>query len=206
MSILNTLPNVLIRGENYNFCAGFFNSYKALIGTKKLRDQTATNFPFYGADAVNDEQYLLDIRSLIKNQIVPFSMADNISMWGFKEIRWVQNFQIENKSNYIDYLNFFEKLFPEAGFIVLTRQLELVAKSKWWAKMPRKKVQSSLSCFDSVIEEWSKDKKNIFKIDYSKMIDFNSNSLFDLLAWLGANTSEEQVFNINKVRSIKTPF
>jgi len=178
MSILNTLPGFLIRGENYNFCYYLYKAYEALVNTKNHNGEFTTE-PFYGSKDINLDLFKEDALKLIKNQLIPKELQDKIVCWGFKEIRYLQF----SKEELFKYLTFLNELFPKPAFICLTRNPKETAKSAWWKDLPEEKVIERITNFVSFLKEWTKDKDNCYWIDYENVKNLDSTfwKLFDFL-------------------------
>lgn len=89
--VLNALPSVLIRGENYNFCWGIYQAWKSICVAKlKFGDSNKTKMKsssWYGAELLSPSNFQEMARELIKVQLgIP---SDSDMVWGFKEIRYI---------------------------------------------------------------------------------------------------------------------
>lgn len=167
--ILNTVDGILIRGENLNICYGLFSSYKSLLNT--INNHSAAEdptHPFYGSKDLNENKFITDAYTLIKNQLT--SKHKNILNWGFKEIRYtperLNQEQPDELSNYLDFLNI---LFPNAAFIFLTREHKNVINSAFWNKKRSQHALHEIQYFEKEAKSWSKTKDNCFWIDYKHL-------------------------------------
>ncbi len=134
--ILSSIPGYLIRGENDAMMYSLFTFHNTAV---RQRERLASprvipsTHPFYGIDRYPDERAFSDLRHLALDTVLR-PMHDT-RVVGFKEIRWAQR-------DLIDYLGFLRQVFPGARFVVNTRDVDQVMRSKWWARSsePRKRV------------------------------------------------------------------
>ena len=194
--ILNSIDDLLVKGENFNFCYGLYQSY---INLKKLtRKGVATasiTHPFYGACEFDEKVFLADAYALLESQIV--THGEKIPVWGFKEIRYLPAaISVGGGYQLQPYLSFLDKLLPECGFVFLTRDHEEVSSSGFWKDVPKEKVQNMLVAFEKEANEWSAHKKNSYWLTYSDIVD---SRLIDLYDFLGADYSRKKIENILSV-------
>lgn len=183
--LLNSIDGCLIRGENYNFCYGLFKAYESIVNTKnqfgnESKSLEATS-PWYGAALLDENRFIEDARKLVLNQLNPDALQLNCI--GFKEIRYIDK-DFSLKKLY-EYMGFLEKLFPNPAFIALTRDHDQVMSSGWWQKQDVKKAEARLTEFEEYISYYSKNKNNVFHIDYSDMINQTQN-LQKMFEFIGA--------------------
>ena len=130
MSLLDSLPGYVIRGENagvlyhlYEFHAKALSARDKWAKDKPLPPQ----HPWYGIDDYPQSLALARMRQLVVDTI--FRPEPDTRVTGMKEIRWWM-------PNIPAYLDFLETLFPRARFLLNTRNLKDVARSRWYAKNP----------------------------------------------------------------------
>jgi len=125
-AILNSVPGVLIRGENRGITYHLHEYHRSAVkdaawigkaGRRKVN-------PFFGIRDYPAEVALARCRDLVLDTLLRPHPATKVV--GFKEIRWYQD-------DLADYVQFIRDVFPGARFIVNTRRLEDVARSSWWA-------------------------------------------------------------------------
>lgn len=195
MGVLNSIENVIIRGENLNVCKGIFDSYSTLCKLKKDygNEVKSVTKPFFGAHLSSEEKFLIDARTLIKNQLD--ISKDNVC-WGFKEVRYTTK-DLTDENGYIikKYLDFMNKLFPNALFVFLIRDFSEVSKSGFWEGVEKVRLEKIIKDFEDDCVFWSKNKPNSYWLDYADIVHMNQKfrDLFDLL---GVEFKEE---NIKKV-------
>lgn len=194
MGILNSIPGVLIRGENFNLCAGLFRAWSSLVQTKlepKPKPMDSTH-PFFGADVLDEKAFLQDAHALLRSQILAGS-SQPIKCWGFKEIRYTgRALNSAGVPSLAQYLDFFSKLFPRSAFIFLTRAHENVLRSAFWNKTEKEKSRTEINAFEQEARTWSKLRADTFWIDYENVIRQDP-VLVDLFRFLGAQFDSGRV-------------
>ena len=126
--LLNAIPGYCIRGENNNVV----NAYKLIherlsLAHKKFSQIGRTPAdPWYGIDGFKEDRHLDALRHLALAQIL--QPPEDTRCIGFKEIRYAPN-MVGDLSAYLDFMR---KLFPGAGFIFNSRNLDSVIASGWW--------------------------------------------------------------------------
>lgn len=187
MGILNSIPGVLVRGENMNLCAGLFSAYEALQTTKTQHGKAAfdSTHPFHGADRLDEEAFLKDAQLLLRRQLVPVD-RDDVECWGFKEIRYIpESGNNDRQYNLSKYLDFLADMLPNPAFIFLTRNHEHVVDSTFWKKGEKSTAIARISLFEKQARQWSCERKDCFWIDYSQMLS-GPMALQELFDFLGA--------------------
>lgn len=180
--VLNSIPGVLVRGENTNFCFGLFQAYKRLRETHATYGKGARHptHPWFGASELDLNRFLADSWSLVQGQL---GVAPVL---GFKEIRY---FEVPDLNGYLDFLT---QLFPAPAFIFLTRDLDNVCQSGWWKDQPKDAVTQRLRKFESAILTYSSGRNDFFHISYEQMVE-RQDSLRNLFEFLGAPYDEAAI-------------
>ena len=57
MSVLNSIDNTVVRGENFNICYHFFQAYQTLQRVKEKKECETVD-PFYGIQFLNEDVFL----------------------------------------------------------------------------------------------------------------------------------------------------
>jgi hypothetical protein len=130
--ILSSTPGVMIRGENGAVLQDLFRFHDT---ASRHRDRLTANrvnqipetHPWWGIDGYRDATALRDMRTLMLETVLRPDPGTRVV--GFKEIYWMPE-------RLPDYLAFIRAVFPGARFVLNTRNLDDVAKSKWWARNP----------------------------------------------------------------------
>jgi len=194
MGILNTIPGVLIRGENMNICFNLFSTYTSLKITKEQHGKRPTDptDPFYGADELDEKLFFRDAQILLKNQLVG-NTKNNIECWGFKEIRYLP-YNLGGIENYklIPYLDFLSKLMPNPFFIFLTRDISKVINSGFWKNHKPEEVVNQIKLFEEQAKKWTENKNNCFWISYEDIVN-KAQSLNKLFNLIGATYNEKLI-------------
>ncbi len=194
--ILNSHEEVLLRGENHNFCQGLFQSYKALTKTHKFKLGTVPTNPFFGSVFFDEEYYLSMVRKMVKNLLLGDQIGnERIKCYGFKEVRYERIPQI-----FEEYLNFLKQIFPNPAFVINTRNKDDVLKSReknnWRGNRSMESLEQAEKAFFNFIDN---NPDCSFNITYEDVVS-KTKRLSLLHSFLGLPYSEEK---INKVLSIK---
>ena len=126
---LNSIPGYVIHGENGDALYSLFAYFNTL--DKAHREHTdpakkspdTPSHPWFGIHKFSGERAAGLLRSLVLESLLRPSPETRVT--GFKEIRWVH-------SNWRPYVEFLLRLFPQARFVVNTRDHADVLASKWW--------------------------------------------------------------------------
>jgi hypothetical protein len=187
MGILNSIPGVLVRGENMNLCAGLFAAYEALKTAKSEHGKHAQDStkPFFGAECLDESLFLKDSQTLLKHQLVPSNRSD-IECWGFKEIRYVPKaLRYAGKYGLPQYLDFLSGMLPASAFIFLTRNREQVANSAFWKSRDQSEAFAGMALFEKTARQWSSARRDCFWIDYEEMLS-GPDKLHEMFDFMGA--------------------
>jgi len=200
--LLNSIDSYYIKGENYNFCYGFFKSYQSLLNTVNEFGNEGSYYvtsPWFGAFEFNADGFIDSIRPIILEQLFPDSKCDNKTL-GFKEIRYVPGDEDGvHAKDLLHYLEFMEKIFSNSTFILLTRKHDEVANSAWWKSSDKKRLAEKLKIFEETAFSFGEGRSNFTHIDYADVVSNNAN-VERLFGFLGQKYNAE---NVNKVLSIK---
>lgn len=128
--ILSSTPGVMIRGENGGVLADLFRFHDTVRHHQQrlARPQPLPpNHPWWGIDDYPTAIALRDMRLLMLETVLRPEPETRVV--GFKEIVWYPE-------RLPEYLQFVRDVFPGARFVLNTRNLADVARSKWWAGRP----------------------------------------------------------------------
>lgn len=202
MGVLNSIDGVVIRGENYDFCAHLYKGYKALLKTKEMGGKISQN-PFYGSEQINVQQLLNDYSKLVKTILLPNqkALSGEGSCYGFKEIRYSNHL-----AEFEAYLSFLEKIFPKTCFIFNTRNKEDVLKSVEAVGFYKKAFDiSHLEKIESTFFDYiNNHKKNTFHITYNDVIK-KSEKLKGLFDFIGAPYNDKKIDKVLSYRHSYAP-
>ena len=217
MGVLNSIENVVIRGENYDFCFHLFQGYKAILKSKSQGGKKSGH-AFYGSDFIDEQQLLKDYSKLIRNILLSEHLKEprnifkylkskehiqhDIRCYGFKEVRYERHLEY-----FQDYLSFLEKVFPNPCFIINTRNKEDVLKSMknvdFYTEKPfdldyLKKVETEFFNYLKTHPD------NTFHIRYEDVIA-KTEKLTDLFSFIGASFNERQIDKVLSMRHSYSP-
>lgn len=109
-------------------------------------------------------------------------------MLGFKEIRYH-----EAGNDLPEFLEFLKCSFPDPSFVFLTRNLDDVAKSGWWAKVDETQVRKSLARAETAFRDFAATNKAVsFSITFEEILQ-RDGKLFELFEFLGENLDRAAV-------------
>lgn len=126
--LLNAIPGYLIRGENLGALRGLYTFHSTCTTEADRRNHEKTETPtapFYGITGYDRAAALVAMRHLVVDALL--RPAPDTRVVGFKEIRWAYD-------DLADYVAFLCEVFPGVRFVVNTRNLDDVARSKWWGE------------------------------------------------------------------------
>ena len=194
--ILNSHEEVLVRGENFNFCQGLYKSHVALIKTKRYKLGTSPTNPFFGSVFLDEAYFLSMCQKMVKNLLFGDQIGnEKIKCYGFKEIRYQQIPGILD-----EYLNFLKCIFPNPAFIINTRNKDDVLRSRekinWKGEISMEALEGTEEAFFDFID---KNPDCTFHVTYEDVIS-KTEKLSLLHSFLGLSYSEEQ---INRVLSLE---
>ena len=188
--ILNSIDGFHIKGENNGFVFKLFESYQLLVNAKEEHgsNNRPMTKPWYGLQDIDLELIIDDLRTTVKHMLISKTAhnADTACI-GFKEIRY-----LEMGDKFGPYLDFLMLLFPKAGFVMLSRDHDDVAKSRWWAKQNKASVMQSLSNHETRAREYARGKDNCFSVTYADMVG-QTDHFKAMFEFLGATYNQDVI-------------
>ena len=190
--VLNTLPGVVVRGENHDFCWGLYTAWKSLVATKSKHSGPRTRSPqsaFFGGIDINPDRFLKQAQNLLKDQICPAGTSEAVR-WGFKEIRY-----LDHLDELPEFLDFLALLLPNPAIIFNTRDHDFVCKSGFWKKVSEQEVRKKLLLADRLFFDYARSNDNAFICRYERVV-LGVEGLRPLFEFLGTRpdpTALEQV-------------
>jgi hypothetical protein len=181
--ILSSTPGFLIRGENGGALYHLYRFHRTCTSEQQARRGTlAPRHPQFGIEGYPSGVALADIRALVLDTLIRPEPGSRVV--GFKEIRW----HYADLDGYVDFLR---QVFPGARFVVNTRDLEEVARSKWWADRPgaRAELEQTDTRLRSLAASLGADAFHVHYNDYVA----DPGRLRDLFEWLGEEFDEHRV-------------
>ena len=191
--VLNSIPGYLIRGENEGAVYHLYQFHAACtLKKRRLRSRfelplDATN-PHFGLDEFPTKVSLRTLRRLVTSTVL--RPEEDTRVIGFKEIRWYQD-------DLPAYVEFLRDLFPDARFVINTRDHEAVLKSGWW---PDKPLDGRLQRMETAILDLGQTLGDAaYRVHFD---DYTADPtvLRGLFAWLGEEFDEPRVRAVLGVR------
>lgn len=178
MGILNNIPGFCIRGENHNAFPFLMEFHNSMLNSLNGNEACEKNFGLVGSTNpwwnCFDEKKLSDnIRNIIVDVLDP---DDKYRVVGFKEIRYPHL-----KTNLSVFLSWLWNI-TDCRFIFLTRNLEDVCKSEWWANNPigcNKLLSDFVNQIQVHIDMYPE--QDWFHVSYEDIRRNNLEGLFDFL-------------------------
>jgi hypothetical protein len=193
--ILNTIPGVLMRGENNNFVFDIFQSYRKLAAAKQEPySQTAQDaaHPWYGILDIDLDEFKSMCRELLFKMLVPAPLRSDIRCYGFKEIRYP--FVLKHLE---EYLNFLRDIMPQLAIIFNFREHQSLLQSAWWRDQDPSDVLQLVSQFEEAAQRFHHaNSDSTFIVRYEEVMQHPPSRLQHLFEFLGAE------YDYNKVRNV----
>lgn len=148
-SLLHTIPECEIRGENHNMMETIWSSAVRARMTRNTWGKTECppNHPWHGADKIRPGLFAEGmIDSFIANVLQPSPTA---RYFGFKEIRYDAF-----GKRFPEVLEFMRRHFKDPLFIFNIRNVEDVAKSAWWKNWKTEDVHKLVNSMDKRFSEY----------------------------------------------------
>jgi hypothetical protein len=190
--ILNAIPGYLIRGENRGALRNLYEFHKTCVDEADHRNPARTErptMPFFGITGYRRDEALLALRRLVVDTLL--RPEPDTRVIGFKEIRW-------GYDDLSDYVSFLRQVFPDARFVANTRDLDDVARSKWWAD--REDARGVLEATERRILEVADALGDAaYRVHYDEYVAEPA-TLEGLYDWLGEPFSLERVRATLEVR------
>jgi hypothetical protein len=197
--LLDSIPGYLIRGENRGALYHLYEFHAQLLRAQadfSMRRDLDSTDAWYGIDGYDQAQAMSQLRRLVLDTVL--RPEPDTRVVGFKEIRWWQK-------DWRGYLTFLQELFPDARFVINTRDHEAVSKSLWWGKRPKENVLRLLDRYEkrlNRIEDFLGPAA--YRIHYDDYVA-DPGTLNGLFEWLGEPFDRETVDSVMGVNhSFKT--
>ncbi len=140
--LLNALPGVLVRGENGFYLMALFRSQRRMRNYQRSfggNSWTPTS-AFYGIAEADPDDFVRTTRRLMHTQLLARRNPLSVRTLGFKEIRWEEL----RTDEWPAFFDFFERIFPNARYVLNDRDPERVVDSGHWQKVDRDKAFRTL--------------------------------------------------------------
>ncbi len=128
---LNSLPGVLVRGENYSALRGLQQYTQSIAETADRHRNGLPTHPWYGSKKLDPNAVVADLRRhVIEHLLRP---DKDTKVLGFKEVRYEPG-HFENYDLLLSYLLFLNTLFPGIAYVINVRDPLEASQSGWWPK------------------------------------------------------------------------
>jgi hypothetical protein len=126
---LNSLPGVMVRGENYSAFRGLDAYVQALAETADRHHAGRPGHPWYGSARLDPQAVLDDLRAHVVRTVLRPKPG---TRWvGFKEVRYEPG-HFASYDGLLNHLLFLSKLFPGITYVMNVRDPQEAARSGWW--------------------------------------------------------------------------
>lgn len=126
---LNSLPGVIVRGENYSAFRGLATYVQALAETADRHHAGKPAHPWFGSARLDPTDVLSDLRRHVIDTVL--RPRPDTRWIGFKEVRYEPG-HFASYDHLLDYLLFLDKLFPGIRYVLNVRDPQAAARSGWW--------------------------------------------------------------------------
>ncbi|WOI58361.1 sulfotransferase [Palleronia sp. LCG004] len=162
-ALLNALPDTCIRGENGGALNGLHASWRRIAHTAQLEGArggpaTAPDTPWFGAEATEPRGYARALGAAFTRHVL--APPPGTRRAGCKEIRfhegpggWSDVLPFEGPGGFRDLLDFLTSAFPDARFVLNSRDREAVARSGWWRQVPQPRMVEVLGRIDALFDQ-----------------------------------------------------
>lgn len=190
--ILSSTPGVMIRGENGGALTALFDFHTTIRHHQQRLarpEPLPPSHPWWGIDGYPEATALREMRQLMLDTVL--RPEPDTRVVGFKEITWLPE-QVS------DFLEFVRAVFPGARFVLNTRDLDDVARSKWWAGRPnaRAELEAMEQAYVHAVSTLGDDG---FRVHYDDYVA-EPGRLRGLFEWLGEEFDEERIRQVMAVR------
>lgn len=128
-SMLNALPGVVVRGENYGAVRGLHDYVQAIAETADRHHAGNPAHPWFGSARLEPDDVVGSLREHLLSTVL---RPPRGTRWtGFKEVRYEPG-HFPDYDELLQYLLFLDLLLPGIVFLVNVRDPQEVARSGWW--------------------------------------------------------------------------
>jgi hypothetical protein len=144
-AMLNTVPGVCIRGENYGALYWLYRAVQSARWTRKVQGkrETGPDGPWFGAGEADPERLTRHLADGFVDAVL--RPPEGTTVTGCKEIRF---FELGRKLP--AFIDFLREAFPGARFVFAIRRPEDVARSAWWAALPEKSARRTIERYNAM--------------------------------------------------------
>ena len=208
----NSVPRVLIRGENNNFHHYLFLGYRSILDAPSrighLKEQP--DMPWFGYQNYNAAEYLSFVSDLSERFLLDSPVdCDSFDVVGFKEIRVFDEYSalirrrgVEDAEEYLaQYLDFLGLIFPGLRCLHLKRSVDDVLRSRWWARRDDKDIlRGEMNSFNRSMSSLSSS-SFLETLDYSDLRSGKEGYLADIMSRvLGISVDARSISRVLETR------
>jgi Sulfotransferase family len=141
--LLNALPGTLVRGENSFYILPIFRAYRGTqtFQRKYGRSAAEATSAFYGLHEIDLGDFVRSTRRLALRQLFATVDPRTVKVLGFKEVRWEHIRPNETEA----FFDFFEKVFPNALYVLNERDPQKAVRSGQWLRTDEKTALKALA-------------------------------------------------------------
>ncbi|MGB3186135.1 MAG: sulfotransferase [Ornithinimicrobium sp.] len=195
MGLLNSLPGFQIRGENNGVIIDLLNYHtKACKAAAKWSSPMDSAHPWYGVDNYPRDVALSRMADLVTDTLL--RPDPGIEVTGFKEIRWWT-------ASVTSYLDFLDSLYPDARYILNTRNHANVARSSWWKRDPDA-IETLARIEANMAKAVTSRGDRGFHVHYDDYVA-DRDKLRHLCTWLGVDYDRDRFDRVMSVRHTTRP-
>ncbi len=193
-SLLNSLPDWQIRGENSNALFHMFNFVEAVRHARNIHghNPTASDTPWYGAHKLTPRLFKdRMLKAFVEGVLKP---DPGVRVTGFKEIRHTPHFMPAGE--FKAYMQFILDSFPESRIVFNSRKADEVSRSGWLRdELPEAVLRDIVSC-DHRFSEFAKSSDRAIHIRYEEYTSDRDviRGLFDFLGETFDSDAVETIF------------
>lgn len=194
--ILSATSGVVMRGENGGLLLDLYRAHTTATGHRdRLRRSSPLppQHPWWGIDGYRDEAAYRGFRTLLLDTVL--RPGPDTRIVGFKEIDWVRE---DMPGALPGVLRFTRQVFPGARFVLNTRNLADVARSKWWAGRPNA-LERLGQLQDQLVEALSPYGDDVYRVHYDDYVA-DPSRLAGLFEWVGVDVDPARVAEVMALR------
>ena len=179
-AILNAMPRVCVRGENYLLIKYLHNAWRDLneAQAKFGGEFGKMDQPWHGIDEVSPDAFAQGMAIAFEQSVL--RPRPDTEWLGFKEIRYHEC----GDARPGDLIDFMDRFFANARFAYVVRRPEDVARSSWFRERPTDEVVAQISGLNALFRSLRADMPDrSCVVDFDRLKDDASEaaSLFSLL-------------------------
>ena len=191
--VLNSIPGYTIRGENGFAVYHLFRFHQTMVTAQREKGAAVRALhpkdAWFGIDEFSPSRSIELIRRIVVDTVIVPPPGTRVA--GFKEIRWYRD-------DLGEFIDFVRAVFPDARFVINTRDLQATAASKWWKDRPD--ANDTLGAADSMMRGLLGTLGDAaFHLHYDDYVN-RPDGLRPLFAWLGEPFDEAAVREVLEIK------